>query len=114
MPFLPSLPRIAHLADFFVLFSDMLGPLMTYVRTLNALPSRLTAQDAQAVDDAGWSGKALVEMVQINAFFNMMNRIVEGASVNFEYDDAPQRHPSLSSAPKSHRNSYAEFGKRFE
>lgn len=93
---------------------EKLRAIMTYVRKLNNLPSRLTDSDAQAVYDAGWSEKALYEAVQVNALFNMMNRIIEGAGVNFDYDDVPDRHPALNSTPEAHINSYAKFGERFE
>ncbi|MGJ5620773.1 carboxymuconolactone decarboxylase family protein [Sulfitobacter sp. MF3-043] len=92
---------------------DKLRPLMAYVRKLNTLPSKLTEQDSQAVFDAGWGEKALVEAVQVNALFNMMNRIIEGTGVNFDYDDDPARHPAVNSTPDKHRHSYAAFAKRF-
>ena len=93
---------------------DKLRPIMAYVRKLNSLPSRLTDADASAVYDAGWTEKALFEAVQVNALFNMMNRIIEGAGINFDYDDDPDRHPALNSTPEAHENSYAKFGKGFE
>lgn len=92
---------------------EKLRPLMVYVRKLNTLPSRLTDADTTAVYDAGWTEKALYEAVQVNALFNMMNRLIEGTGINFNYDDAPERHPALNSTPEAHKNSYAMFGKRF-
>lgn len=93
---------------------DKLRPLMAYVRKLNTLPSRLTDADAQAVYDAGWGEEALYEAVQVNALFNMMNRIIEGTGINFDYDDDPTRHPAQGSTPEAHANSYSKFASKFE
>ena len=64
------------------------------MRKLNTLLSRLTDADAQAVYDAGRGEGALYEAVQVNALFNMMNRIIEGTGINCDYDDDPSRHPA--------------------
>ena len=92
---------------------DKLRPIMAYVRKLNDLPSKLVQSDADAVYAAGWSEQALYEAVQVNALFNMMNRIIEGTGINFDYDDDPARHPAAGSAPQEHLNSYAKFGEKF-
>lgn len=94
--------------------ADNLRPLLAYVAKLNKLPSRLVAADAQAVYDAGWTEQALYEAVQVAALFNMMNRIVEGTGVDFDYAANPERHPALGSTPEKHAHSYSNFGKRFE
>lgn len=94
--------------------SDKLRPLLAYVRKLNDLPSRLVQADADAVYAAGWGERALYEAVQVNALFNMMNRIIEGTGVNFDYADNPERHPALGSTPEEHAHSYGRFGKQFE
>ncbi len=44
----------------------------------------------------------------------MMNRIVEGTGVNFDYDANPERHPALGSTPEAHAHSYGNFGKKFQ
>ncbi|MBW4709667.1 peroxidase-related enzyme [Roseobacter sp. YSTF-M11] len=104
----------AMIADFdSAPIGDKLRPLLAYVRKLNTLPSRLTEADARAVYDAGWDEVALFEAVQVNALFNMMNRIVEGAGINFDYADDPERHPANGSTPDAHAHSYGAFGKQF-
>lgn len=65
-----------------------LRPLLSYAAKLTALPSRLVPADAQAVFDAGWSEKALFELIEVTGLFAMFNRIIEGAGVNFDYDNA--------------------------
>ena len=87
-----------------------LRPVLAYVARLNTLPSKLTQADAQAVYDAGWSETALYEAVQVCALFNMMNRIVEGTGINFDYAQAPDGHPAEGSTPEEQAGSYSRFG----
>ncbi len=92
--------------------SPQIRALIVYVGKLNTLPSRLTQRDAQLALDAGNSEQALYEAVQICALFNMMNRIVEGAGVDFDYGTQPDAHPGHNSKPEYHAGSYAAFGAR--
>lgn len=87
-----------------------LRPLLAYVAKLNTLPSRLVQADAQAVYDAGWSEAALYEAVQVCALFNMMNRIIEGTGINFDYAQAPEGHPAAGTTPEEQAASYSRFG----
>ena len=89
---------------------ERLRPVLSHVAKLNTLPSRLVERDAQAVYDAGWSEAALYEAVQICALFNMMNRIVEGTGINFDYAAAPGGHPAAGSSPEEQADSYSKFG----
>ncbi len=79
--------------------SDELKALLGYLTKLNQLPSRIVQADIDAVLNAGWSERALFEAVQIAGMFNMMNRIVEGTGVAFDYarDDSihPARQPGV-------------------
>jgi uncharacterized peroxidase-related enzyme len=59
-----------------------LKPLLSYVRKLTATPSRMTAADADAVYAAGWSDEALLHAVAVCAYFNNMNRLVEGTGIS--------------------------------
>lgn len=58
-----------------------LRPVLRYVRKLTQTPSRMTPDDAKAVYDAGWSDEALLHAVAICAYFNNMNRLVEGCGI---------------------------------
>src|SRR5919198_3782446 len=58
-----------------------LKPLLKYVRKLTETPSRMTDHDAAAVYDAGWSDEALFHAVAICAYFNQMNRLVDGTGI---------------------------------
>lgn len=84
-------------------------PVLAYVQKLNSLPSQLTQADAQAVFDAGWSEEALFEAVQVCAAFNLMNRIVEGSGVTFDYDKNDEVRHELRNR---RQHSYLDFGRR--
>ena len=92
--------------------NDKLRPLLAYAARLNTLPSRLTDADAQAVYNAGWSEEALYETIQICALFNMMNRIIEGVGINYDYALAPGSHPATGTRPEDQTRSYAAYGER--
>ncbi len=68
--------------------------LLGYLSKLNTLPSRIVQADIDAVLDAGWSENALFQAVQIAGLFNMMNRIVEGTGVAFDYGKDDSIHPA--------------------
>jgi uncharacterized peroxidase-related enzyme len=56
-------------------------PVLGYVRKLTETPTLMTPRDAAAVYDAGWDDTALVHAIAVCAYFNMMNRLVEGAGI---------------------------------
>ena len=64
-----------------------LKPILRYVRKLTETPNRMTAADAAAVYDAGWSDEALLHAIAVCAYFNNMNRLVEGAGIVAGRDD---------------------------
>jgi uncharacterized peroxidase-related enzyme len=71
-----------------------LKPILRYVRKLTETPSRMTAADAAAVYDAGWNDEALLHAIAVCAYFNNMNRLVEGTGIvgtTEEYSVAAQR-----------------------
>lgn len=86
-----------------------LRPLLAYAKKLNTLPSRLTERDAQAVLEAGWSEQALVELVQVCAMFNFMNRLIEGTGVNFDYAQDPGRHMLQAQDQDALSDSYTRY-----
>lgn len=61
--------------------SPRLRPILRYVRKLTETPSRMTEADATAVYDAGWSEETLFHAIAVCAYFNQMNRLVEGAGI---------------------------------
>ncbi|MGH9772409.1 MAG: carboxymuconolactone decarboxylase family protein [Candidatus Acidiferrales bacterium] len=58
-----------------------LKPILRYARKLTETPNRMTEADAAAVYDAGWSDEALIHAIAVCAYFNNMNRLVEGAGI---------------------------------
>lgn len=54
----------------------------------------MTEADAAAVYDAGWSDEALLHAIAVCAYFNNMNRLVEGAGIvdtSEDYSSAARR-----------------------
>lgn len=86
--------------------SDKLRALLQYLAKLNDLPSRIVQGDIDAVLAAGWSEKALFEAVQIAGMFNMMNRIIEGTGVSYDYAKDPSIHPATKLGDRAQEHSY--------
>ncbi len=93
---------------------DKLRPVLAYVQKLNTLPAKLVQADADAVFAAGWSEQALYEAVQVNALFNMMNRIIEGAGVNFDYAGNEAAHSLNRDAGDAASHRYSTYAKRLK
>jgi uncharacterized peroxidase-related enzyme len=70
--------------------NDKLKPVLAYVRKLTLTPTRMTADDAQAVYAAGWDEQALFDAISVCALFNFMNRIVEGSGLRSNPLVAPE------------------------
>lgn len=66
---------------------DRERPLFHYLRKLTLTPSRMTAEDAGAVRDAGWSDDALHGVIAVSALHNFFNRWVDGSGVTASADD---------------------------
>lgn len=58
-----------------------LKPILRYVQKLTQTPARMTSADAAAVYSADWSDEALFHAVAICAYFNNMNRLIEGTGI---------------------------------
>lgn len=91
---------------------DKLKPVLRYVKKLNFLPSNIVQSDAQAIFDAGWTEEALYEATQVCALFNMMNRIIEGAGVNFDYAAHPEVHSMSRADTDIENHTYGNYGRR--
>lgn len=90
---------------------DRLKPILRYVEKLNALPSKISQADAQAVYDAGWGEEALYEAIQVSGLFNMMNRLIEGAGVNFDYADNRETHSLSQPDAAAEMHTYGGYGR---
>lgn len=89
--------------------SEEMKPLLKYVEKLNTLPNKLVQADVEAVLEHGWSEEALFEAIEVTGLFNMMNRIVEGGGVTFDYGKGAQGHVLQNADPEAAKNSYLKF-----
>ena len=89
--------------------SVRMKPLLRYVEKLNSLPNRLVQADVEAVLEQGWSEEALFEAIEVTGLFNMMNRIVEGGGVTFDYAGNAQGHTLQKAGPEAAKDSYLKF-----
>ena len=74
--------------------SDRVKPILRYVRKLTETPTRMTEADAASVYDAGWPEQALIHAIAVCAYYNNMNRLVEGAGIigtTFDYASGAER-----------------------
>lgn len=91
---------------------DKLKPILRYVKKLNFLPSKIVSADADAVYAAGWTEDALYEATLVCSLFNMMNRIIEGTGVNFDYAKNPEVHSMNRDSADVEGHTYGAYGKR--
>ena len=56
-------------------------PILRYVRKLTETPSKMTTPHSDAVYAEGWNDETLVHAVAVCAYFNNMNRLVEGSGI---------------------------------
>lgn len=97
MPLLRSLPENASLADLRSLSADLTDKLRPYAEHLMRGPSPVAA-DAEAVFQAGWSDEALFHAVAVCAYFNQMNRLVEGTGIVGTHEEYRQASDRLAHA----------------
>lgn len=83
--------------------------LLRYVEKLNSLPNKLVQADLDGVLEAGWSEEAVFEAIEVTGLFNMMNCIVEGSGVTFDYGESPSGHALQKANPEAARDSYLKF-----
>ncbi len=61
--------------------SDRLKPIFRFVKKLTEQPAQIVQADAEAVFAAGWDETGLGDAIAICAYFNMVNRLVDGHGV---------------------------------
>lgn len=61
-----------------------LKPVLRFVRKLTLTPSRTTRADADAVRAAGFGDEGLMHAVAVCAYFNQMNRLLDGTGIRGE------------------------------
>ena len=58
--------------------------LCAFAEKLTRSPGAMTEADAQALRDAGFEDRAILDAVHVTAYFNAMNRIADGLGVEPE------------------------------
>ena len=61
---------------------ERLRPLLRYARKLTLDQGSMQMEDAEAVRAAGWSERALHDLILVTAMFNFMNRFVHGHGIH--------------------------------
>ena len=82
-----------------------LAAVLIYIRKMNTLPHKAVQADLDQVLAAGVCEAAVYEALMIAGLFNMMNRIVEGSGVTFDFRTDPSQHSTagLTDNPRVHR-----------
>ncbi|MBM3485026.1 MAG: peroxidase [Alphaproteobacteria bacterium] len=68
-------------------FGPKMRPILAYARTLTRAPASATQADANAIYAAGWDEQTFFQAVNIAAYFNFMNRLLNGTGVDGNRDD---------------------------
>jgi uncharacterized peroxidase-related enzyme len=58
--------------------------MLDYVAKLTLTPSEVTREDVQALRDAGFDDRAILDIAQITAYFAFVNRTADGLGVTME------------------------------
>ena len=58
--------------------------MLDYAAKLTLTPAAVTRDDVQALRDAGFSDRAILDIAQITAYFAFVNRTAEGLVVSVE------------------------------
>lgn len=67
---------------------ERMRPILAFATALTRDPASARDHHAQAIRDAGWDDRAVVFTVAVTAYFNMMNRLVEGLGMTVSPEDA--------------------------
>ena len=65
---------------------DRWKALLGYMGKLTREPARATQSDVEALYDAGWSERAVLDAVLVCSYFNMLNRLVDGVGIDLDAD----------------------------
>ncbi len=58
--------------------------MLDYAAKLTRTPWAITAQDIEALRQAGFSNAAILDICQITGYFNFVNRLADGLGVELE------------------------------
>lgn len=74
---------------------DRLRAILTFAEKLTLEPRQVRREDHQPLRDAGLDDRGILEVVQVTAYFNYVNRLADGLGVSFEDEGGqpPRRRP---------------------
>jgi len=58
--------------------------MLDYAQKLTRTPGSMTADDADALREAGLSDRAILDICQITSYYNYVNRLADGLGVELE------------------------------
>jgi uncharacterized peroxidase-related enzyme len=58
--------------------------MLHYTKKLTEQPSKITEADVSLLKDKGYSDRAILDVVQITAYFNFVNRLADGLGIQLE------------------------------
>lgn len=58
--------------------------IVEYAVKLTRTPAQITQADVQALREAGLSDRAILDVAQVTAYFNFVNRLADGLGVTME------------------------------
>ena len=64
--------------------SDQDRAMLDYAVKLTLVPAKITDSDVQALRKAGFDDRAILDICQVTAYFNFVNRIALGLGVELE------------------------------
>lgn len=65
---------------------ERLGAMLAFAEKLTLDPGRVREDDHRPLRAAGLDDRAILEVVQVTAYFNYVNRLADGLGVSLEED----------------------------
>ena len=87
--------RVQQLADDYTALDDLddqLRAACDVAQKLTASPDAMTEADVETLREAGWSDRAVLDIVLVTAYFNFVNRITNGLGVEATGEEAAGYH----------------------
>lgn len=60
---------------------DQERAMLTFVEKLNFQPGKVTAEDVEALRQAGFEELGVLDIIMITSLFNFMNRVLDGVGI---------------------------------
>lgn len=66
---------------------ERLRVILTFAEKLTLHPRQMRSHDLQPLRAAGLDDRGILEVVEVTAYFNFVNRLADGLGVSIEEDD---------------------------